>query len=66
MGTVKSIEDAVQALPRAELSEFRSWFLDFEAVAWDRQIEGDAAAGSLNAFAAGALADYRSGLPRAI
>ena len=43
MGTVKSIEDAVQALPRSELAEFRSWFAEFDAIAWDQQLESDAA-----------------------
>ena len=66
MGTVKSIEDAVQALPRSELAEFRSWFAEFDAVAWDQQLESDAAAGKIDALAAEALADYQTGSPRTI
>ena len=66
MGTVESIEDAVQALHRSELAEFRSWFAEFDAVAWDQQLESDAAAGKLDALAAEALADYRIGSPRAL
>jgi len=64
MGNVKSIENAVEALPPAELAEFRRWFADFDAAAWDRQIEQDAAAGKLDPLAAEALADFRSGCPR--
>lgn len=64
MGNVKSIEKAVEALPAAELAEFRRWFADFDAVAWDRQVEQDAAAGKLDALAAEALADFRSGAAR--
>ena len=66
MGTVKSIEDAVQALPRSELAKFRSWFAEFDALAWDQQVESDAARGKLDELAAEALADYRAGSPRAI
>lgn len=64
MGDVKSIEKAIEALPPVELAEFRRWFAEFDAVAWDRQIEQDAAAGKLDALAAEALADFRSGSPR--
>ena len=66
MGIVKSIEDAVEALPRSELAEFRSWFAEFDAVAWDQQLESDAAAGKLDALAADALADYRASAPHAL
>ena len=66
MGTIKSIEDAVQALPRSELAAFRSWFAEFDAVAWDQQLDSDAAAGKLDALAAEALADYRAGSPRTL
>ena len=33
-------------------------FAEFDAAAWDAQIEADAAAGKLDAFAAEALAEY--------
>lgn len=64
MGNVRSIEKAVEALPPAELAEFRRWFAEFDAAAWDRQIEQDAAGGKLDRLAAEALADYRSGSAR--
>jgi hypothetical protein len=64
MGNVKSIEQAVEARPPAELAEFRRWFAEFDSAAWDRQIEQDAQAGKLDALAAEALADYRSGTGR--
>ena len=60
MGNMKSIENAVAALPPAELAEFRQWFAEFDAAAWDRQIERDAASGALDALASEALADHRS------
>ena len=64
MGSVKSIEKAVASLPPSELAEFRRWFAEFDANAWDEQIEQDAAAGKLDALAAEALADYRAGSVR--
>ena len=64
MGNVKSIEKAVESLPPSELAEFRRWFAEFDANAWDEQIERDAAAGKLDALAAEALADHRAGSVR--
>ena len=60
MGNVKTIEKAVESLPPSELAEFRRWFAEFDAAAWDKQIEQDAAAGKLDGLAAEALADYRA------
>ena len=64
MGNVKSIEKAVEALPPAELAEFRRWFAEFDAAAWDRQLEQDAASGKLEQLAAEALADHAAGSSR--
>ena len=64
MGNVKSIEKAVESLPPSELAEFRRWFAEFDANAWDEQIEQDAAAGKLDALASESLADYRAGSVR--
>jgi hypothetical protein len=64
MGNVNSIEQAVEALPPSELAEFRRWFAEFDAAAWDTQIEQDAKAGKLDTFAAEALADFQSGSAR--
>jgi hypothetical protein len=64
MGNVKSIEKAVEALPPSELAEFRRWFADFDAAAWDMQIEQDATAGKLDALAVEAFTDFQSGSAR--
>lgn len=64
MGNVKSIEQAVESLPPSELAEFRNWFAEFDAAAWDKQIEQDAASGKLHGLATEALADYRAGSAR--
>ena len=64
MGNVKSIEKAVESLPPSELAEFRHWFAEFDAAAWDKQIEQDANSGKLDFLASEALSDYRSGSAR--
>jgi hypothetical protein len=61
MTNVASIEQAVAKLPPADLAEFRRWFAEFDADAWDAQIEADAAAGKLDALAEEALAEYHAG-----
>lgn len=64
METVKSIEKAVASLPPSDLAEFRRWFAEYDATAWDTQIEHDAASGKIDGLAAEALADYRTGTAR--
>ena len=66
MGDVRSIEKAIQALPPSELAELRRWFAEFDAKAWDLQLEQDAAAGKLDELAAEALADHHSGSNRSL
>jgi hypothetical protein len=61
MSTVHEIESAVSKLSREELLAFREWFSDFDAAAWDRQFEEDAAAGRLDALADEAIRDLREG-----
>lgn len=60
MSTIQEIEQAVVGLSPEELAEFRAWFLEFDAAAWDRKLEQDAAAGRLDALAEEALEDLRT------
>ena len=64
MTTIQALEQAVQQLPPQELAEFLRWFTRFDEAAWDAQIEADAAAGKLDAFAAEAATEYSSGKTR--
>jgi hypothetical protein len=66
MGDIRSIEQAIQALAPAELAELRRWFAEFDAEAWDLQLEHDAAAGKLDQLAAEALTDHQSGSSRSL
>ena len=59
MPDVKALEEAIQALPPSALSEFRRWFAEFDSAAWDRQLESDALAGTLDALLAEAEEDYK-------
>lgn len=61
MTSIQEIESAVSGLSRQELSAFRAWFTEFDAEAWDRQLEGDAAADRLDRLADEALRDLREG-----
>ena len=61
MTTVEMLEQNVAKLQPSELAEFRRWFAEFDAAAWDAQIEADAQAGKLDALAAEALAEYNAG-----
>ena len=64
MSNVRSLEKAIEGLKPAELKEFRRWFTEFDAAAWDAQIETDISAGKLDQLADEALADYKNGKAR--
>lgn len=61
MGSVPEIEEAVRRLSAPDLAAFRAWFAEFDAEAWDRQMEADVAAGRLDSLADEAIADLRAG-----
>lgn len=61
MLSVQTIEEAIQQLPKSDLAKFRDWFLEFDARAWDQQIEDDANAGKLDSLAAETLEEYING-----
>jgi hypothetical protein len=59
--TLHDIESAIAGLPPDELAKFRAWFFEFDADAWERQIEEDGKAGRIDALADEALQDHRAG-----
>jgi hypothetical protein len=61
MSKVENIEQEVQRLKPSELAAFRRWFAEFDAQAWDRQIEEDVRKGKLDQLAEEALAAHRAG-----
>jgi len=61
MTTVAEITGAVKRLPKKDLARFRKWFVEYDATAWDKQLESDVAAGKLDAFAREALREHKAG-----
>ncbi|NHC35900.1 hypothetical protein [Scytonema millei] len=61
MNNLQEIEQAVSQLSAEELADFRAWFAEFDAAAWDRQFEEDVAAGRLDRLAQQALQHLREG-----
>lgn len=55
MARVEDIEQQLRELSLEELGEFREWFAEFDAEAWDRQLQSDVEAGKLDALAERAL-----------
>ena len=66
MTEIEKIEKRIEGLSPEELAKFRSWFIEFDARAWDRQIEADSKTGKLDRLVNSALADYKSGRSKEI
>ena len=66
MSELEEIERRIRSLPPEDLTKFREWFVEFDHLLWDRQIEADSKAGKLDKLAAEALADYRAGRAREV
>lgn len=61
MSTLQEIEKAIKHLSTPDLARLRNWFAEFDAEAWDRQIESDIKAGRLDQLAEEALRENREG-----
>jgi len=61
MSKVEAVEREVESLSASELAAFRTWFHEFDAAAWDRQIEEDVRAGKLDRLADEALQALKAG-----
>ena len=61
MNTVQKIKSAVSQLSPEQLADFRKWFYEFDAEAWDKQFESDAMSGRLDKLADQAISDFRAG-----
>lgn len=64
MNEVEQIENRIKNLSSSELAQLRAWFAEFDAEAWDRQIEADSAAGKLDHLIEESMDDYRTGKAR--
>lgn len=61
MPIVQKVEKAVSSLKSDELSQFRAWFEEFDALMWDKQLEEDVRSGRLDTIAKKAIADFKKG-----
>lgn len=61
MSKVEAVEWEVQSLSPSELAAFRKWFHEFDAAAWDHQIEEDVRAGKLDRLGDAALQALKAG-----
>ena len=66
MSELELLEKRIQNLSPEELAKFREWFIEFDHLVWDKQIEADSKAGKLDDLVAEAMADYKAGKAREI
>ena len=66
MSKVEQIELQVSRLSQQELARFRAWYFEFDADAWDRQLEQDAASGKLDSLAEQAIQAHAAGKTKAL
>jgi hypothetical protein len=61
MSEIEQLERSIENLSPEDLARFRTWFLEFDAQRWDRQIEGASKAGKLDALIEESMTDYKTG-----
>ena len=61
MADLNELEQTVANLSSDDHEEFRNWFDNYEADHWDAQFQEDVKAGRLDAVAAEAVRQYKSG-----
>ncbi len=61
MNSVQEIVEAIRKLEPSEREALRAWFAEFDAEAWDRELDADVPAGRLHHLAEEALDDLRQG-----
>ncbi len=66
MSDLEELERRIQNLPSEELAKFRDWFIEFDHLIWDKQIEADSKSGTLDRLVNEALAEFRAGRAREI
>jgi len=66
MSELEELENRIRNLPPEDLAKFRAWFVEFDHVLWDRQIQSDSKSGKLDQLVNEALADYKTGKAKKI
>ncbi len=60
--SIKEIEMAIMQLPPSDFGELRTWFENYVAQMWDKQIEKDLNAGRLDVLLTEVDQEYEAGL----
>jgi hypothetical protein len=66
MSQVEMLEQTVKQLSPGERAAFRSWFIEFDAAEWDRQIEMDSETGKLDRLVQSAIEEHKAGKTKRI
>jgi hypothetical protein len=66
MSQVEMLEQTVKQLSPGERAAFRSWFIEFDAAEWDRQIEMDSETGKLDRLVQSAVEEHKAGKTKRI
>ena len=61
MSTVEEIKVAIEALPKADYSRLREWFVQKDWTKWGKQIESDSSSGKLDFLIKGAFDEEKKG-----
>ena len=61
MSELEIIESQVARLDDKAFAAFRAWFVEYENMRWDKQIETDSKAGKLDSLISEAVAEYQVG-----
>jgi hypothetical protein len=64
MTNLEKLEKHVRGFTPEELRESRAWLAEFDARAWDEQIEADSKVGKLDALVSEARAEHKAGKTR--
>jgi hypothetical protein len=62
--SVKEIESAIARLSPTDLAQLAAWFEEFQAGAWDEQIENDVRLGRLDPLTKEAEEEFKAGRHR--
>ena len=66
MSELEELENRIRKLAPEDLAKFRVWFVEFDHVLWDRQIQADVKGGKLDKLVNEARTDYKAGKARKI
>ena len=62
--SAQEIENAITKLPNHEAAQLTSWIVNYDAQLWDKQIEDDLEAGSLDSVLDEVDREYGAGLAK--